>query len=500
MNTRKTTNFPSQSQMTFKVPNFLQGMSAEFDSGILPHTSARLSYNFDFSGGSLKSGMGFKDALLSLFLEDARDSAAAQLESIGSILRVFVYRAFNKEKNERSDKLLLLSKNLVLFILDLDGKNSVITRVRDIIFTSIPKAISYRLNGQDVLIFVSETDNMVVYDGVNMPYEVLDAPKISSADIHFERLFVTTTNERSQVLFSDDLDPTNWSIDLADAGFIEMVDERGALNRVISFADYLYVFRDYGISRLTAFGDQEGFSVSHLFVSSAKIFPETVAVCGDQILFLASNGLYAFDGYSTVRILSDLAGFFEPDNRSAHGAYFQGKYYLSCKMKFDDRDGFDENGFLNNCFLEFDIKRKTYRLTRGADVIHIQPICAGGHEKLFVCVRNSGTGKYKVAELDESSSFFGEPFIKVWRTDFYGFGKKQEKKCLRSISADTRGDVCINIFSDLGEQVTIETMSGAKTYNVMIFGSKFAFEFVSSSADDVCVLTPELVIMIGGTV
>ena len=71
----------------------------------------------------------------------------------------------------------------------------------------------------------------------------------TSMDIHYERLFVTTTNEKSKVLFSDDLDPTLWSIDLSEAGFIEMVDERGALNRVISFNDYLYIFRDYLAAR-----------------------------------------------------------------------------------------------------------------------------------------------------------------------------------------------------------------------------------------------------------
>ena len=111
---------------------------------------------------------------------------------------------------------------------------------------------------------------MVVWDGVSDPYEVLDAPKISSMALHYERLFATVDGEKNSVWFSDDLDPTNWSMSLDEAGFIELIDERGALLKVVSFLDYIYIFREYGISRLTAYGDQTSFSVSNLFVSSRQ--------------------------------------------------------------------------------------------------------------------------------------------------------------------------------------------------------------------------------------
>ena len=498
MNKFKTTSYPNQSKMSYRIPNFLDGISAGFDSGLLPHSNAVFSYNFDFSGGALKAGVGFKRGLIDLFDESKREDVQAQLEGIGSIVRVFLYRAYDHDAESRSDKILLLNTDLVLFILDLDGEHAI-SRVRDITFSSIPKAISYRLGGKDVLILASETDNLVVYDGENYPYEVLDAPKISSMDIHFERLFVTTTNEKARVLFSDDLDPTNWSIDLSEAGFIEMVDERGALNRVVSFNDYLYVFRDYGISRLTAFGDQEGFSVSHLFVSSAKIYPETVTVCGDQILFLASNGLYSFNGYTTTKILSELSAMFASANDCAHGAYFCGKYYLSLNMKFDKRAEFDESGFSCNCLLEYDLKQKKYQLTRGVDVVHIQPICVAGVEKLYLCARVISSEKYMVVELDRSGSFLGEPLVKVWRTDYFGFGKNQRNKVLRNFSATIAGSVQLKVLSDSGDSKTYDLESGNVSVNMLLFGSKFAFEFVSKSAD-AKVLSPELVIMAGGGV
>ena len=494
----KTTYPRSYKKYSYQVSNFLQGISSgEYDSGIVPINTAISSYNFDFSGGNLKSGNGFYEALLELFADDCKENVKNQLKGIGSIIKIFVYKNYNNTSEKRDDKLILLSSDLNLFILNLKGENTSLDRIRNITFTSVPSAISYRLNGEDVLIFTSETDNMVVYDGFNLPYEVLDAPKISSMDIHYERLFVTTINEKSKVLFSDDLDPTLWSIDLSEAGFIEMVDERGALNKVISFNDYLYIFRDYGISRLTAFGDQEGFSVSHLFVSSAKIFAGSVTVCGDRILFLANDGLYSFDGFNATKILTNISNSFSKDNANCVGAFFEGKYFLGLSVKFDDVD-FDEAGFKNNCLLEYDIKTKNYKITRGVDIIHIESVMVGGYEKLYLCLRSNINENYSVCSIDKTGEYLGLKLKKVWKTDFYGFSKKQKNKCIRSVSLYLQGDpASLTVESDTGYNKTIELVSGANTYNFYVFGSKFKFTFISHG--NTMINSPEITILIGGT-
>lgn len=84
-----------------------------------------------------------------------------------------------------------------------------------------------------------------------------------------------------------------------------MIDERGALNRVISYLNYVYVFRDYGISRITAFGAQTDFSVSNLFVSSGKIYPRSVALCGDSVIFLRRTGFICLTEFPPKKYLKD---------------------------------------------------------------------------------------------------------------------------------------------------------------------------------------------------
>lgn len=465
--------------LSFSLSDFFKGVNSSLDEGKIPVTFAKESFNFDFSKGALKNSIGFHEGLLELFDENYRASAKTELDAIGDIIRVYVFKRYNKESGARGDKLLFLSSDLSLFILDLAGGNHGFSRVRNVTFSSVPLAVNFRLGGEDVLVFASQTDNMVVYDGVNMPYEVLDAPKVSSLDIHYERLFVTSTDEKARVLFSDDLDITNWSLSLEEAGFIEMVDERGALNRVVSFNDYLYIFRDYGISRLTAFGDQAGFSVSHLFSLGAKIYPESVAVAGDRIIFLSSNGLYSFDGYSCTKILSNLDSLISQNNECSKAAYFMGKYYLSLNMNFKSSDLFDETGFACNALLEFDPVTKKYKIVRGVDIVSISPVVSGGIEKLYVSARANSSQPYRVFLLDNSGKFGDSVLPKRWKSDKWDFGT-QKQKALRVLSVNADAGIVVKIVADGTKEKTIVTSAGQNRISLLLSGFSFELDISSS--------------------
>ena len=103
------------------------------------------------------------------------------------------------------------------------------------------------------------------------------------------------------VRFSANFDLTEWDESPEEGGFIELVDERGECNKVLSFNDYVYIIREHGISRLSAYGEQEEFSVTHLFLSTDKIYHNTAVLCGDRILMLCSDGVYSFNGYSASK-------------------------------------------------------------------------------------------------------------------------------------------------------------------------------------------------------
>ena len=132
------------------------------------------------------------------------------------------------------------------------------------------------------------------------------------------------------------------------------------LNRVVSFNDYVYVFRDFGVARVSAYGDQTNFSVSQLFISSAKIYGNSVCVCGDRIMFLSRDGIMSFDGYTTQKLNLGIESLLiNVTNENCSSLYYNGKYYLALKLNFDDGEQIGcesyNEGYINNAIIEVDL-------------------------------------------------------------------------------------------------------------------------------------------------
>ena len=462
---------PSKSRLV--IPDFSSGVDFFSDESVTTVTRAKDCYNFSFADGALKEGFGltaydrFSDILLA---------------------SVWLYKRFDAESGAADDRLIAAAKDGKLYVCSASGEDQAV-RLGDITLTSVPSFVNYRLYGTDVVLICSATDGMFVYDGVNLPYHVDNAPNITSMVLHYERLFVTVDGEKNAVWFSDDLDPTNWDASLAGGGFIQMVDERGALNKVISYLNYVYVFRDYGISRITAYGAQTDFSVSNLFVSSGRIFPGSVALCGDAVVFLADDGLYMFDGVSTKKMLKGLDAIIESGENSC-AFYADGKYYLAFRRVTDaDTVGCEAGEYVNNALLVLDLNGGDYSLSRGVDIA-------------CFCRPDSGrtiavTGDGKAGRVEKCGALFGVPLLKKWRVPKTDLGDVR-KKFVREICLASEGDVRIVLRSDTREK-SVEFGGGAEVQKkrVTFPGRRIGFDIISEEAS-ACVSRPSLIITKSG--
>ena len=317
------------SDRVYSVKSFGGGMNTVSEDFLLEQGVAKISYNLSGKTGALRECGGFSAFTLPF---DGKETEV----TIGNkaITKVWYYRRFDLPTRKNDDRILLLSEDKRLYNIYVNGLDLGVSLVDERQFEETPEALNYRLNGEDVMIFCSGKDKMRVYNGVDTPTVIDDAPALSSICVHGERLFATSPDTLNTLWFSDDLDPTNWNISLDEAGFVEMADENGALLKVLSFFNYVYVFRSYGITRFYATGEQSRFSLMHLFVSSDRIIGDTVCVCGARILFLTQRGLFDFDGSGTVKILDRLSGLFEgEDNSQARAAYFGGKSRLPLEFQ-----------------------------------------------------------------------------------------------------------------------------------------------------------------------
>ncbi|MBQ7453285.1 MAG: hypothetical protein IJS68_03360 [Clostridia bacterium] len=489
---RKIFNKPRVTKSKVKITSFENGLNLKPTENILPLSYAQTTYNYSFSSGGLEDGLGIIPIEDALYEASATKSlVASELAGLGDITNAYFSKMFDQDNSEHKDKIAFLC-NGKLYLLPIKKnylpQNHAITELSQLSFSGVPVAINYRLNSEDCTIFTSPQDSMIVLNLDNtFVVVVADAPCITSMALHYERLWATTGGEQTRVWFSDDLDPTNFSVGLDDAGFIDMLDERGALKKVISFNDYVYVFRDYGITRISAYADQKTFQVTQLFVASGKICPGSVCVCGDEIIFLASDGLYSFDGLNCRKILNNISkGFDDENSHNVQSAYYENKYYLACNFNFGDGALAGENAAKNNCLIEVDLNTRTATFLRGADISSLSTCLSDEFEGVVVCAKALGGAGYKLGVVCHNGKIFGTSTTKVWKTPLTDYGYPQKIKCAKSLTINTASSINVVIKNENGESATLSFngSNAPQTKNFKLLGSKFSFSFISQSTSN----------------
>ena len=421
------------SAKTMAMPGFAGGFDCRRDESVLPYSRASFISGFSFEDGALKDGYGIESSAIKDYM----------------VRGIWLYRRGGEE-------ILMYATGEGYVMYFRGGENRLLTGVR---FTGKPFGVNYRLGDEDVILICSSEDKMAVWNGSDPAYTVDGSPYIGSMAVHYERMFVTSPRCRDTLLFSDDLDPTNWNVSLSEGGRIVLADERGGLNKVISLGNYLYVFRDFGISRVTAYGDQTQFTVANLFVSSGRIFAPTVVLCGDTVVFLASDGLYAFDGNETRKILKEVSPLIEPDEEAC-AAYSEGKYYLSARSKEGKR-----------VILVYE-KGGGYDITQN---IAVAAVYAAG--KVY-CLSDGMVG-----EITKRGHYFGLGFSKLWRSPYGDMGT-DKLKLIKEISLVTHGPLTVKITAD-GRSRSFVLRSGAlpQRIKVNMMGRLVGFEIKATGTN-----------------
>ncbi len=442
------------------ISDFSGGLGGIKDGQIKNFSNAKYIFNFDIKSGALSAGVGLKEYKIngkSIILED------------GVLpIKLYYYKHYDYQNFIDDDRILCYASNGFIYCLKLSNASDGFTKT-EVQFTSQPTAIEYKYNDENVLLMSSFSDKLYVFNGDEISC-VDDAPKINSMCVHNERIFATEGNGSTSLWFSDDFNPLNWYISLDEAGFIDFQDERGALLKVISFLDYVYIFREYGISRLTAFSVQEDFSVSNLHFKVGKIYGGSVTDCGEYVYFVSTDGIYRFNGVDTVKILDCYDDFLKGvDNQDCQGVYDSQKLYLNLKMRID--------GDEEKVVIVYDLISKTSYVLRGAKVTSL--CLLQGNSKTLLAVYNNGE---KIAQLiDGYGKLFGKPLKKVWQSNITDFSVPSKKR-LYKFSAITKGDFKLEIISD--EKTSKYNLSrSCQEVKPLIKGEEFAIKIISYDND-----------------
>lgn len=480
--------------------NFQKCMNTDTDEAILPYKEAKLSYNFNVKNGALCTGYGVKELTLpKLTLPGER-----VIKTPGKdIKQLWKYRYYNQiDKRDDSQIVCMDSDGQLYYVLLQDNSSACCPIFRQTPFKGIPTAINYRLNSIDTLIFSSEEDGMWKYATNFGLTEVEDSPHIVSMCLHYERLFAVVGGERNRLAFSANLDPTNWKADLSNGGFIDLQDERGALQKVITFNDYVYVFRDYGVTKVSAYGDQTDFSVSQLFVSSVKLYGNTVTVCGNKIMLLTRDGIHSFDGYSTHKLNLGIDELFKNvENDSACGVYYKNKFLLACKLNFNDDEKVGcenyDGGYVNNALIELDLVTNELSITRGIDIASMVVVDDPRFAKVVVCL--NGEHSKKFGELCEDGCAFGQPLTKKWVSPKSNMGYPTKIKHIKECLIKSKSP-CTIVIKTEKETKNFEVLGKETSQRIKLnmIGEQIEVSFKSNTSEQTYISCPQISISIGG--
>ena len=441
-------------------------------------------YNFKSTNGRLEKGLGIQP--LRVRGEDDVKSYQYELSTYLGELgfnKVMYFKQFFKNTGDTVHRLLFHCSNSKLYMFELFSNTNELTWIYEMEFDTIPAVLGYKKGDVDSIL-ISSTNKLVVWTTDQTPYEITGVPTITSMCEYNDTLYCTVETEPEKLWYTRSLDPSSiGEVDefsnciVLDAGI-------GGGRKVVQFNESVYVFCDYGIYRVNTYAKDEPI-VRLIYSGIGQISVDTITVCGTHILFVASDGVYKFNG-DTVLKVEELTELLKNSNNAyATATYFNGCYYLANVMDFGDSNliGCEDStsSFLkNNALIKFDLNDKTCEILRGVDIKNMLPLHAGAEEKI-ICTFNS-LDMYRVGEITEDGEVFGRVFERTYRSNNIS-PENLELINIRRVTIDSGGNIQMRIITDEKRYYFKKRDDVCKTYNTVIPCKKFQIEIVSLDKD-----------------
>ena len=382
-----------------KIRVGFKGLVNSLDESVADMAYASQCYNFAFDKGVLSGKIGIDAAMGYYQYPSTQRHAYPPFAEGKGIRKVFLYRVTTDGQHD--DRLVAHLTDGTVWYTSVFSEDTW-HQIPVLIMEGDIDAVNYNYNGKDMLILSSKIDQVFMIDD-KIAYVLGSAPKFSSITIHNERVFGSVNGNKNQVWFSDDFKPTNWTVSPDGAGFINFSDECGEVLKVVSFSNYLYVFREYGIFRLTAYGNQNDFLLKKIFTDTGRIYKHSIAVCGDKIMYCAENGVFTFDGYNSVRVGKEIPDI--KNKNSLCASFIDDCYYIACNLS-------EDGGTNNDAIVVYNVKNGSVCVLKGMNCIWLSPVKAHNGSDML-CVFGD-ENKHRIGMMSESGKLFENALKKVY--------------------------------------------------------------------------------------
>ncbi len=465
---KKRNSKPSIESVTIKIDDFSRGLNFDKEQNVLDPSYCVSVYNFACNKGVLTEGYGLKNLVCPNY-NNNQLNVMEQEDDIPwvDLKNVWFFKMYDKNNDGRVDKLLFYGSDQNIYYSRIITEVPIITKYYEGEFNFQPTFFyNIKSNGVDYNLFGAEKLGVYKIDGIYDAVKLTNFPNLNSMCEDKNKLFGSGYGERNVVYYHLNTDFDTWTtVEDENNGKIEMNDDRGKINKVISFLGYVFAIRDYGISKIVNYENKKIFDVVHLNLSGSRIFENTVSICGDKMLMLTKDGLCSFNGV-TNKILSlsfnEMLKGVENDN--AIGVFHSGKYYLACRLNFLDDSAVgceSDSEFKNNALIVLDVENLDFEILRGIDIASMCSIKLNSMDKIAIILNSQETKR--VFELERNGKFFDSFSKKVWISPLTDLGYSDKIKFVRDFTVLSKFDAKITIFTE--KESKSFSILGQKTLN-----------------------------------
>ena len=396
---------PDEQESQYRIP-FFRGVNQGVDEQHLEPVDSPFSYGGDTADGNLST---IKEHDLVSLPIDEQSTSLRELNSVPYCQRIENLMAYYKHNSSTGaeESYLIAQTNLI------DGQSrlyqiKMIDSGLDWSFLANSSSTknayaNYRYEGEDIFIFGNEEDYLKQWNGTNVSIlgagENDNPPKMSALTVHYERLWGSVmTSDIFRVWYSDDFNPTNWTVAEDDAGFIDFVDQSGKNIMLLVAFDSIYVFKRYGIKRIVGSYPGEYQAMDVLSTNSA-IEPKTVINCMNSVIYTSADGIYMFDGSSATLISDKIKKFFTNivNIDTACATFFNNKYIVALPIQYPGEDAPN----YNNTVIEYDLTSQTFKVLKNVYVNAFLVVRLYNYEKLIYATNGPHLKEYIVRERNQ---------------------------------------------------------------------------------------------------
>ena len=398
---------------------------------ILPLNYSPKSYNFRFGKGVLDTGFGVEAGYITT------DQGRWEIKRRGISVKFLKFFQYTMHyQSTKYDKLVAYADDGKLYEMTLSELYSGFAPIGT--YGEVYDALPYVYQGDDGLLVATSTGLYFLHEFTMTRLSFSEI--FTTMCVHSDRVFAVSKSDEYKLYFSDDFDASNWEISLKEGGVIAFDTELGKVVKVIDFAGHVYLFFEHGVMRLTAYNLQTEFRLQRLYVSPGTILKDTIAVCGDKIVFVSSDGVFAFDGVSIKKIMQEIEELISSNNAYAKAVYHGGKYYLACRLDMDSAISGQ-----NNSLIIYDIWRQSFDVMHDVAVLSMAPLDLPTVRGVLTNVTSPSDYLGLIAPVGRVDD---TPTVKVWESPVTSLGDAEGKKFLRELRIRCEGSGTVKVWLD----------------------------------------------------